>query len=182
MKIYTKTGDKGKTSLFGGSRISKSDIRLEAYGTIDELNSYIGLIRDTQTDGVRRDDLKEIQDRLFTIGSHLATDKASKMAQVPDLKDTDIEFLEIEMDKMDAVLPEMTSFILPGGHVNVSHCHVARCVCRRSERLTIKLSEGVEIEPIIIRYLNRLSDYLFVLSRKVAMELGVPEVAWNPRF
>lgn len=182
MKIYTKTGDKGKTSLFGGTRVSKSDDRLEAYGTIDELNSYIGLIRDTQPDQFRKDTLKEIQDRLFTIGSHLATDKKSKMAQVPDLKDTDIEFLELEMDKMDEDLPEMKSFILPGGHVNVSYCHVARCVCRRTERLTIKLSEGVDIEPIIIRYLNRLSDYLFVLSRKVAMELGVTEVAWNPRF
>lgn len=182
MKIYTKTGDKGKTSLFGGSRISKSDIRLEAYGTIDELNSYIGLIRDTQPEDDRKNILKEIQDRLFTIGSHLATDKESKMAQVPDLKDADIEFLENEMDKMSDVLPEMKSFILPGGHVNVSYCHVARCVCRRTERLTVKLSEGVDIEPIIIRYLNRLSDYLFVLSRKVAIELGVTEVAWNPRF
>lgn len=182
MKIYTKTGDKGKTSLFGGTRVSKSDDRLEAYGTIDELNSYIGLIRDTQLDDIRRNTLKEIQDRLFTIGSHLATDKESKMDQVPDLKDADIEFLEAEMDKMDKVLPEMTSFILPGGHVNVSYCHVARCVCRRTERLTIKFSEGVDIEPIIIRYLNRLSDYLFVLSRMVAKELGVDEVPWNPRL
>lgn len=182
MKIYTKTGDKGKTSLYGGTRVSKSDARLEAYGTIDELNSYIGLIRDTQLDDERKIHLKEIQDRLFTIGAHLATDKESKMAQVPDLKESDIEFLEQEMDKMDASLPEMKSFILPGGHVNVSYCHVARCVCRRTERLTIKLSESVDIEPIIIRYLNRLSDYLFVLSRKVAKELGVDEVPWYPRL
>lgn len=182
MKIYTKTGDTGKTSLLGGTRVSKADDRIEAYGTIDELNSYIGLIRDTQTDTGRKSTLKKIQDRLFTIGSHLATDKESKIASVPDLKDSDIEFLEQEMDKMDGELPEMKSFILPGGHVNVSYCHVARCVCRRAERLTIKLSESVNVEPIIIRYLNRLSDYLFVLSRKVAMELGVDEVPWNPRL
>jgi cob(I)alamin adenosyltransferase len=182
MKIYTKTGDKGKTSLLGGTRVSKSDGRIETYGTIDELNSYIGLIRDTQTDDNRRSTLKEIQDRLFTIGAHLATDKESKLSQVPDLKELDIEFLEKKMDKMDSILPEMKSFILPGGHINVSYCHVARCVCRRSERLAIKLTESVDVEPIIIRYLNRLSDYLFVLSRKVAMELGVDEVPWNARM
>jgi len=181
MKIYTKTGDKGKTSLFGGTRVSKADDRLEAYGTIDELNSYIGLIRDTQESAERKSLLKEIQDRLFTIGANLATDKASKMAQVPDLLEEDIELLEKEMDTMDSKLSPMTSFILPGGHVNVSYCHVARCVCRRTERLTIKLSESVKVEPIIIRYLNRLSDYLFVLSRIVAKELGVDEVPWNAR-
>ena len=182
MKIYTKTGDKGKTSLFGGTRVSKADDRLEAYGTIDELNSYIGLIRDTQTAKDRKGMLKEIQDRLFTIGSNLATDKASKMDQVPDLLEKDIELLENEMDEMDARLAPMTSFILPGGHVNVSYCHVARCVCRKTERLVIRLSESVKVEPIIIRYLNRLSDYLFVLSRMVAKELGVDEVPWNPRL
>ncbi len=181
MKIYTKTGDKGKTSLFGGTRVSKADDRLEAYGTIDELNSYIGLIRDTQDSVERKNLLKEIQDRLFTIGSILATDKESKIAQVPDLLETDIEMLEKEIDRMDSKLLPMTSFILPGGHVNVSYCHVARCVCRRTERLTIKLSESVKVEPIIIRYLNRLSDYLFVLSRIVAKELGVDEVPWNAR-
>lgn len=182
MKIYTKTGDKGKTSLFGGTRVSKSDERLEAYGTIDELNSYIGLVRDTQTNEELKSVLKKIQDRLFTIGANLATDKESKMNQVPDLLETDIELLEKEIDAIEAALPPMTSFILPGGHVNVSYCHVARCVCRRTERLAIKLSETVKVEPIIIRYLNRLSDYLFVLSRKVAQELGVNEVPWNPRL
>lgn len=182
MKIYTKTGDKGNTSLFGGTRVSKSDNRIETYGTIDELNSYIGLIRDTQSDTARKAALKEIQDRLFTIGSHLASDKKSKMERVPDLVDLDVEFLEQEMDEMDRDLPEMKSFILPGGHVNVSFCHLARCVCRRTERLAIKLSESVHVEPIIIRYLNRLSDYLFVLARKVALELGVDEVPWNPRL
>lgn len=181
MKIYTKTGDKGKTSLFGGSRVSKSDDRLEAYGTIDELNSYIGLIRDTQTESTRKAFLKEIQDRLFTVGAHLATDKENKKDQLPDLLDSDVESLEGEMDEMDKALPEMKSFILPGGHVHVSYCHIARTVCRRAERLTIRLSEGAEIEPIIIRYLNRLSDYLFVLGRKLAIELGVEEVPWNAR-
>ncbi len=181
MKIYTKTGDKGKTSLYGGTRVSKSDDRIETYGTVDELNSYIGLIRDTQTESTRKSVLKEIQDRLFTIGAYLATDKESKLAQIPDLKEADITLLEKEIDEMEALLKPMTSFILPGGHVNVSFCHVARCVCRRTERLTIKLADSVNIEPIIIRYLNRLSDYLFVLSRKVAMELGVDEIPWNAR-
>jgi len=181
MKIYTKTGDKGKTSLFGGTRVSKADDRLEAYGTVDELNSYIGLIRDTQKSKGRRAMLKEIQDRLFTIGANLATDKDSKKGQIPDLLETDIELLETEMDAMEEGLAPMTSFILPGGHINVSYCHVARCVCRRTERLTIKLAESVDVEPIIIRYLNRLSDYLFVLSRMVAKELGVDEVPWNAR-
>jgi len=182
MKIYTKTGDKGNTSLFGGTRVSKADNRIETYGTIDELNSYIGLIRDTQSGTARKATLKEIQDRLFTIGSHLASDNKSKMERVPDLVDMDVEFLEQEMDDMDRDLPEMKSFILPGGHVHVSYCHLARCVCRRTERLAIKLSESVQVEPIIIRYLNRLSDYLFVLARKVALELGVDEVPWNPRL
>ncbi len=181
MKIYTKTGDKGKTSLFGGTRVSKADDRLEAYGTVDELNSHIGLIRDTQLDANRRHLLKEIQGRLFTIGANLATDKESKKDKVPDLLETDINLLEDEMDRMEATLTPMTSFILPGGHINVSYCHIARCVCRRTERLTIKLAESVAIEPIIIRYLNRLSDYLFVLSRMVAKELGVKEVPWNAR-
>ncbi len=181
MKIYTKTGDKGKTSLFGGTRVSKADDRIETYGTIDELNSYIGLIRDTQILETRKNTLKKIQDRLFTIGAYLATDKESKLAQVPDLNEEDIVLLEKEMDAMDAVLKPMTSFILPGGHTHVSFCHIARCVCRRSERLTIKLANTINIEPIIIRYLNRLSDYLFVLSRMIALELGVNEVPWNAR-
>lgn len=181
MKIYTRTGDKGKTSLFGGTRVSKADERIETYGTIDELNSYIGLIRDTQSNDDKRASLKAIQDRLFTIGAHLATANESKKDKLPDLVDSDIDFLEQEMDKMDKDLPEMKSFILPGGHINVSFCHVARCICRKAERLAIRLSDSVPVEPIIIRYLNRLSDYLFVLSRKVGMELGVDEVPWHPR-
>ncbi len=182
MKIYTKTGDTGKTSLFGGTRVSKANERLEAYGTVDELNSYIGLLRDIQTNVQRQTLLIEIQDRLFTIGAHLASDEKSKMNKVPDVVEADITLLETEMDAMDATLPEMTSFVLPGGHVHVSYCHIARCVCRRTERLVIKLAETTSVPPIIIRYLNRLSDYLFVLARKMSEELGANETPWNPRL
>lgn len=181
MKIYTKTGDKGQTSLLGGTRISKSHPRIESYGTIDELNSYIGLVRDQEVNTHRRDLLKEIQDRLFTIGSHLAADPDRNTKKVPDLLPTDIELLEHEMDKMDAELPELRFFVLPGGHQSVSFCHLARTVCRRAERLVIAFSEEVIIEEMIIKYLNRLSDYLFVLSRKMAMELGAEEISWKPR-
>lgn len=181
MKIYTKTGDKGQTSLLGGTRISKSHPRIEAYGTIDELNSYIGLVRDQEVNENRRDLLKEIQDRLFTIGSHLAADPDRNTKKVPDLLPTDIELLEQEMDKMDSELPELRFFVLPGGHQSVSFCHLARTVCRRAERLVIAFSEEVLVEEMIIKYLNRLSDYLFVLSRKMAHELGAEEISWKPR-
>jgi cob(I)alamin adenosyltransferase len=181
MKIYTKTGDKGQTSLLGGTRISKSHPRIEAYGTIDELNSYIGLVRDQEVNENRRDLLKEIQDRLFTIGSHLAADPDRNTKKVPDLLPTDIELLEHEMDKMDSELPELRFFVLPGGHQSVSFCHLARTVCRRAERLVIAFSEEVLVEEMIIKYLNRLSDYLFVLSRKMAHELGAEEISWKPR-
>ena len=181
MKIYTKTGDKGQTSLLGGTRISKSHPRIEAYGTIDELNSYIGLVSDQEVNENRRDLLKEIQDRLFTIGSHLAADPDRNTKKVPDLLPTDIELLEQEMDKMDLELPELRFFVLPGGHQSVSFCHLARTVCRRAERLVIAFSEEVLVEEMIIKYLNRLSDYLFVLSRKMAHELGAEEISWKPR-
>jgi cob(I)alamin adenosyltransferase len=181
MKIYTKTGDKGQTSLLGGTRISKSHPRIEAYGTIDELNSYIGLVRDQPVNESRKDILKEIQDRLFTIGSHLAADPDRNTKKVPDLLVTDVELLEQEMDKMDALLPELRFFVLPGGHQAVSFCHVARTVCRRAERLVIAFAEEVVIEEIIIKYLNRLSDYLFVLSRLMAQELNAEQVSWKPR-
>jgi cob(I)alamin adenosyltransferase len=181
MKIYTKTGDKGQTSLLGGTRISKSHPRIEAYGTIDELNSYIGLVRDQAVNESRKDLLKEIQDRLFTIGSHLAADPERNTKKVPDLLPTDIELLEQAMDMMDAELPELRFFVLPGGHQAVSFCHLARTVCRRAERLVIAFSEEVVIEEMIIKYLNRLSDYLFVLSRKMAQELGAEEISWKPR-
>jgi cob(I)alamin adenosyltransferase len=182
MKIYTKTGDKGQTSLIGGTRVPKSHIRIEAYGTIDELNSYIGLIRDQQIDEHSSQILIEIQDRLFTIGSTLASDTEKSKMKIPDLKEEDITLLEQEMDKMNETLPEMRSFILPGGHTTVSFCHIARCVCRRAERLTIHLSENSFVSELVIKYLNRLSDYLFVLSRKLTHDLHAGEIPWKPRM
>ncbi len=181
MKIYTKTGDKGQTSLLGGSRVAKSHPRIEAYGTIDELNSYIGLLRDQPVNESRKDLLKEIQDRLFTIGANLAAEPEGNKKQMPDLLPGDIELLEKEMDNMDSALPELRAFILPGGHQSISFCHVARTVCRRSERLVITLAAEVEVADIFIQYLNRLSDYLFVLARKMGQELEVEEVSWKPR-
>ncbi len=183
MKIYTKTGDKGKTSLIGGTKVSKSHIRIETYGTVDELNSYIGLVNDHTSNPQTKTLLKEIQDRLFTIGSSLACDpdKETKM-KIPDLHEADIKLLEDTMDKMDSQLEPMKFFILPGGHVAVSTCHIARCVCRRAERLCVSMQdEEMFVEPLVLQYLNRLSDYLFMLSRWTAHELGVAEVPWKPR-
>ncbi|MEZ4949557.1 MAG: cob(I)yrinic acid a,c-diamide adenosyltransferase [Saprospiraceae bacterium] len=157
-KIYTKTGDKGETSLFGGKRLPKYHVRIESYGTVDELNSHIGLVRDSIQDKSTRVLLKEIQDRLFTIGSNLASDPAKNM-KIPDLTNADIEMLEKQMDLMEKDLPVLKNFILPGGHPTVSFCHIARCVCRRAERMVVALSEEEQVEPIIMTYLNRLSDY-----------------------
>lgn len=182
-KIYTKTGDLGKTSLIGGKKVPKSHIRIEAYGTVDELNSHIGLIGDLITDPRTKEMLREIQDRLFTIGSTLATDpeKDIKM-KLPDLHEEDITLLELEIDKMSDELPEMKSFILPGGHSTVSSIHIARCVCRRAERLCVHMAEeGMAVEPLVIKYLNRLSDYLFMLSRYSAKLLGAEEIPWRAR-
>ncbi len=181
-KIYTKTGDKGQTSLIGGTRVPKHHIRIESYGTIDELNSYIGLIRDQQIDENSKQILLEIQDRLFTIGSSLASDPEKSKMEIPGLKEEDITFLEQEIDKMNERLPEMHSFILPGGHTTVSFCHIARCVCRRAERLTIQLSENSFVHDLVIKYLNRLSDYLFILSRKLSQDLHAQEMPWKPRM
>ncbi|MBN9299560.1 MAG: cob(I)yrinic acid a,c-diamide adenosyltransferase [Filimonas sp.] len=182
-KIYTKTGDKGKTSLIGGTKVPKSDIRIDSYGTVDELNSYIGLVSDQVVDAHSITILREIQDRLFTIGSSLACDPDKEpLMKIPDLKEEDIALLESEIDKMNEVLPPMKSFLLPGGHVAVSTAHVARCVCRRAERICVTMQEqGQFIEPIVIKYINRLSDYLFVLSRYVGHLLGVEEIPWKPR-
>lgn len=182
-KIYTKTGDKGTTSLIGGTKVPKSHLRIEAYGTVDELNSYIGLCRDILTDEKSRTVLQEVQDRLFTIGSSLACDpiKEPKM-RIPDLKEKDVELLEKEMDKMNESIPEMKSFILPGGHTTVSHLQIARCICRRAERCCVRLElESLEVEQVILKYLNRLSDYLFVLSRYTGHQLLVGEIPWKPR-
>lgn len=182
-KIYTKTGDKGNTSLIGGTKVPKSHLRIEAYGTVDELNSYIGLCRDLLTDDAGRTVLQEVQDRLFTIGAALACDpvKEPKM-RIPDLRDTDIHFLEQEIDRMTEALPPMKHFILPGGHAIVSQLHIARCVCRRAERCCVRLEgEGQEVEAIILQYINRLSDYLFVLARYTGQQLQTPEIPWKPR-
>jgi cob(I)alamin adenosyltransferase len=183
MKIYTKTGDKGSTSLIGGTKVSKAHLRIEAYGTVDELNSYIGLCRDHITDTDSRAVLLETQDRLFTVGSALACDpeKETKL-KIPDLHEEDITLLEKAIDKMHEVLPPMKSFVLPGGLIAASHLHVARCVCRRAERQVVRLSEeSHEVEIIIQKYLNRLSDYLFVLARYVAFLEKAEEIPWKPR-
>jgi cob(I)alamin adenosyltransferase len=182
-KIYTKTGDKGTTSLIGGTKVPKSHLRIEAYGTTDELNSYIGLCRDLLSDKQSRKILLEVQDRIFTIGSSLACDpiKEPKM-RIPDLKETDVILLENEMDSMNESVAAMKFFILPGGHSILSHLHIARCVCRRAERCCVRLElESLEVDPIIIKYLNRLSDYLFVLSRFTGSQLKVEEISWKPR-
>jgi cob(I)alamin adenosyltransferase len=180
MKIYTKTGDTGMTSLFGGARLPKDHIRIESYGTIDELNSNIGVIADSIDNQLVISELHYIQDRLFTVGSHLASDPSKEMI-VPDIFESDIELLEKSMDNMNEVLPELRHFILPGGHISVSFCHVTRCVCRRAERLVVTLNHNETVEPIILIYLNRLSDYFFVLGRYLAHIQGVEEKKWNPR-
>lgn len=184
MKIYTKTGDKGTTSLIGGTKVSKSHLRIEAYGTVDELNSWIGLCRDLIEDEKSRTTLREIQDRLFTIGSSLACDpeKEPKM-KIPDLHENDITLLEHEIDRMNEAIPPMKSFILPGGHPTISNLHIGRCVCRRAERCCVRLeSDNEEIESIVLKYLNRLSDYLFVLARYIGSLLQAEEVPWKPRI
>jgi len=183
-KIYTKTGDKGTTSLIGGTKVLKSDLRLEAYGTVDELNSYIGLCHDLVADVSSKKILREIQDRLFTIGSSLACDprKEPKM-KIPDLKEDDVVLLEKAMDKMNKHLPEMKHFILPGGHPTVSHIHIARCICRRAERCCVRLQQDTnEQDRLVIKYMNRLSDYLFVLARFASHSLDAKEIAWTPRL
>jgi len=182
MKIYTKTGDNGTTALFGGKRVSKADLRIDTYGTVDELNSYIGLLRDQPTNFPRKNVLVEIQDRLFTIGSILATEPGNTKVKVPSLSEGDVTVLEKEIDAMEAQLPPMKNFILPGGRESVSFCHIARTVCRRTERLVIALDAQEKVDPVIVQYLNRLSDYLFVLSRKMTAELLAEEIPWKPRM
>lgn len=182
MKIYTKKGDNGTTGLIGGTRILKSSLRIEAYGTIDELNSYIGLVRDQDINEHYKKQLIEIQDRLFTIGSSLAADPEKSTMKIPDLHASDIEVLEKWMDEMEEVLPEMKNFVLPGGHQTVSFCHVARCVCRRGERIIVDLNQHEFVAELVISYINRLSDYLFVLSRKITLDLGAIEQPWQPRM
>ena len=182
MKVYTKTGDKGKTSLFGGKRVLKNDLQIESYGNVDELNSWIGLLRDYSPSSEEKLLLTEIQEILFTVGSYLATDPVKKAKlKLPALNEAFITKLESEMDAMDEGLPEMKFFVLPGGHVAVSNCHIARTVCRRAERSIVALdSEDSDID-FVKRYVNRLSDYLFVLSRKWAIDFEAEEIPWKPQ-
>lgn len=180
MKIYTKKGDKGETSLLGGTRVPKNHIRIESYGTVDELNSYIGLIRDHDIDEHSKNILMKTQDILFTVGSYLASDPKKSKVKIPELKEDDVKLLETEMDKMNALIPELRSFVLPGGHITVSHCHIARCICRRAERCVVHLSQNSEVSELVIKYLNRLSDYLFVLARTLSYEVKAVEKAWEP--
>ncbi len=182
MKIYTKTGDKGTTALIGGTRVSKAHPRIEAYGTVDELNAFIGLLRDyLEEDDINRSVLLTIQEKLFRLESHLAEDhQGIQTRALPALHEDDVVFLENEMDRMNDALPELTHFILPGGHKVVSYCHVARTVCRRAERIAIHLAEDFPVMEIDIHYLNRLSDYFFVLGRKYSKHYKVDEIRWNP--
>ena len=187
MKIYTKTGDKGTTALFGGTRVPKHHIRIDSYGTVDELNSYIGLIRDQEIDPRSKEILIHIQNKLFTVGAVLATDpekmtlkNGKDRLNIPRIDEEDITLLEKEMDVMDGALPPMTHFVLPGGHTTVSYCHIARTVCRRAERLATALNELEPFDSHTLTYLNRLSDYLFVLARKLSQDLQADEIKWIP--
>ncbi|MCC6600281.1 MAG: cob(I)yrinic acid a,c-diamide adenosyltransferase [Crocinitomicaceae bacterium] len=182
MKIYTKTGDKGTTGLLGGTRVPKHHLRIESYGNVDELNSYIGLLRDLCESPDYQSVLLVIQENLFTLGSHLALAPGhSGKMKLPVLAQDDVKSLEMAIDNMEKNLPTMKNFILPGGHPVVSHCHIARCVCRRAERAVSALNEVEQLEPVLMIYLNRLSDFLFVLSRTLSLELGSKEIPWKPR-
>ena len=180
MKIYTKTGDSGTTSLFGGKRISKDDLRIESYGTIDELNSFIGLLNTSFSDGDQNTVLYDIQNRLFDIGSSLACDP-EKPLMTPDIRDEDIAALEYAMDKMDDQLQPLRNFILPGGSSSVAYAHVCRTVCRRAERRLVSLSQDSAVDSKIIIYINRLSDYFFILGRYIAHYENIKEVIWKGR-
>lgn len=181
MKVYTKRGDQGTTQLIGGTRVLKSSLRLESYGTVDELNSYMGLLRDLIQNEELEEQILEIQDRLFTIGSHLASDPNNSVMKLPEITTDDVELLEKWIDKLFEEFEPLRMFVLPGGHPVVSHCHIARCVCRRAERVCVDLNQTEEVEPIIIKYLNRLSDYIYTLSRKQAKDLNAIEKPWVAR-
>jgi cob(I)alamin adenosyltransferase len=182
MKVYTKKGDKGKTGLIGGTRVPKYALRIDAYGTVDELNSYLGLLRDRSVSDHFKEEIIFIQDRLFTIGSWLASDPEKGKMQLPEIKEEDVTRLENSIDDMDTKLEPMKFFVLPGGHETVSFCHITRCVCRRAERIVTELNEESELNPLIMAFLNRLSDYLFVYGRFVTMELGAEEIPWKPKM
>lgn len=180
-KIYTKGGDKGETSLFGGTRISKNHVKLDAYGTVDELNAWMGVLYDAPENERRKEILKEIQDRLFTLGAELASEPSKENNKLPHIFESDIEILEKEIDVYTESLPPLRHFVLPGGNQTASFCHVTRTVARRAERMVVKLSDTEAVNPLIIKYLNRLSDYLFVLSRKITQEQNAEELVWKPR-
>ena len=182
MKIYTKNGDEGLTSLIGGTRVPKHTLRIEAYGTVDELMSHLGLLRDQAIDSIYIQQLIQIQDRLFTIGSHLAADPEKSKMKLPELQESDVTCLEENIDQQELKLPPMKSFVLPGGHTIVSYCHIARCVCRRAERIVEHLNSIHAVNPLILKYLNRLSDYLFILSRSISQELNAEEIPWKPIY
>lgn len=179
MKIYTKTGDAGKTSLLGGTRVPKYHLRIEAYGTVDELNAHVGAIRSQEIGEDAVEMLLTVQDKLLTIGSNLASEPRSKI-KIPTLSEEDVTNLERQIDGMEEELPPMRNFVLPGGHPAVAAAHIARCVCRRAERLVLHLKEENEVADEITVYLNRLSDFLFVLSRKLTKDLNVREIPWTP--
>ncbi|SFR68264.1 cob(I)yrinic acid a,c-diamide adenosyltransferase [Maribacter stanieri] len=188
MKIYTKTGDDGTTGLFGGTRVAKHHIRIDSYGTVDELNSWLGLIRDQKIDPIYRQQLITIQEHLFTVGAILATDPEKEVLKngkerlkITKVGTTEIEFLETSIDQMDGQLPQMTHFILPGGHTTVSYCHIARTVCRRAERISTLLYQSEPFDKNVLSFINRLSDYLFVLARKLSYDLQAKEIKWVPK-
>ncbi len=179
-RIYTKTGDRGRTALIGGVKVSKADLRIESYGTVDELNAYVGLCRDVITDEPVRDVLYNIQNKLFVIGAQLACDPDKNLKiEIPALEEEEVTLLEKEIDRMDDALEPMKNFILPGGHIYISYLHIARTVCRRAERVSVALSDHSVVNPLIIVYLNRLSDYLFVLARYTGLQYGVAELPWK---
>ncbi|WP_027064443.1 cob(I)yrinic acid a,c-diamide adenosyltransferase [Maribacter sp. Hel_I_7] len=188
MKIYTKTGDDGTTGLFGGTRVAKHHIRIDSYGTVDELNSWLGLIRDQKIDPIYQQQLINIQEHLFTVGAILATDPEKEVLKngkerlkITKVGTTEIEFLETSIDQMDGQLPPMTHFILPGGHTTVSYCHIARTVCRRAERISTLLYQSEPFDKNVLSFINRLSDYLFVLARKLSYDLQAKEIKWVPK-
>jgi len=182
MKVYTRTGDKGTTALIGGKRVKKYSDRIEAYGTADELTAYIGLIRDSVTNENIKDQLAVIQNNLMVVGGELAADDGFDLSKIPNVKDHFIVWLEQRIDEFEEELPPLKAFVLPGGHIAVSHCHVARTICRRAERKVIFLGEDHKISSLVIQYLNRLSDYLFVLSRKLSKDFNVNEILWEPNL
>jgi cob(I)alamin adenosyltransferase len=181
MKVYTKKGDDGHTSLIGGTRVPKHHLRIEAYGTVDELNANVGRLADCDAAAPYRAFLREIQDRLFTMGSLLAADPEKNRMELPLLHSTDVDKLEKSIDQMEEGLEPLKNFILPGGHPANSAAHLARCVCRRAERMVVNLSEQTPVDPLALQYLNRLSDWLFVFAREMTRVTGAEEIAWTPR-